>query len=168
MSADGYDVIVTDRVVARLGGMPAGNRTVLVCDPTPFGAKESLAAVSELVACAVVCADAPGDLDAALRGAADGRCSIPMRVLDLASEMPLLTERQLAVLSAVVAGETNSATARASYLSLATVKREMAALYSALGASSRPALSAAARSLGVPSVACGFHGSQSEPRSVFR
>jgi DNA-binding NarL/FixJ family response regulator len=79
-----------------------------------------------------------------------GRVSLPTRVLDLAADMPQLTERQLAVLSAVIAGQTNAEISRGQDLSPASVKRETSALYTALGAQTRAALAAAGRLLGVP------------------
>lgn len=143
-------VRVVDRPVARPDGAPAGNLTVLVCEPSSFAARQALDALSELLVVAVVCADAPADLIAALEGVRVGRVSVPTRVLDLAAEMPQLTERQLAVLSAVVAGQTNAEIGRGQHLSQASVKRATSALYAALGAQNRAALAAAARQLGVP------------------
>lgn len=143
-------VVVTDRPVARREGVAAGNRTVLVCEPTSYAARQALDLLSELLAVAVVCADAPADLVSALEGLEVGRVSLPTRVLDLAAGMPHLTERQVAVLGAVVAGQTNADIGRGLYLSPASVKREMSVLYTALGAPSRPALAAAGRELGVP------------------
>lgn len=143
-------VLVVDRPVARPRGAPAGNRAVLVCEPTSFEARRALDVVAELLAVAVVCADAPSDLESALDGVLVGRVSMPTRVLDLAASMPHLTERQVAVLGAVVAGQTNADIGRGLYLSPASVKREMAALYAALGAQSRSALAAMGRELGVP------------------
>ncbi len=143
-------VLVADRPVARMDGAPAGNRAVLVCEPTSFAARRALDVLAELLAVAVVCADAPSDLVSALEGVQVGRASVPTRVLDLAADMPHLTERQLAVLSAVVAGQTNADISRGLYLSPASIKREMSALYAALSAQNRPALAAAGRMLGVP------------------
>lgn len=143
-------VRVVDRPVARPDGAPPGNLTVLVCEPTAFAARASLDAVAELLVVAVVCADAPADLVSALDGVRVGRVSVPTRVLDLADDMPQLTERQLAVLSAVIAGQTNAEIGRGQDLSPASVKRETSALYTALGAQNRTALAAAGRRLGVP------------------
>jgi DNA-binding CsgD family transcriptional regulator len=143
-------VRVVDRPLARPDGSPPGNLTVLVCEPTSFAARASLDAVSELLAVAVVCADAPADLVSALEGVRVGRVSVPTRVLDLAAHMPQLTERQLAVLSALIAGQTNAEIGRGQGLSPASVKRETSALYTALGAQNRAALAAAGRLLGVP------------------
>jgi DNA-binding CsgD family transcriptional regulator len=143
-------VRVVDRPVARPDGAPAGNLTVLVCEPTAFAARAALDAVSELLVVAVVCADAPADLVSALDGVRVGRASVPTRVLELAAGMPQLTERQSAVLSAVVAGQTNAEIGRGQNLSPASVKREMSALYTALGAQTRAALAAAGGLLGVP------------------
>lgn len=146
----GGEVLVTDRVVVRHLRTPAEHRVVLVCEATPFGARAALDAVSELVAVAVVCCDEPADLVSALEGLLVGRVSVPLRVMDLAGEMPDLTERQLEVLAAVAAGQSNAAIGRGLYLSAASVKRELAALYAALGMSNRLELAASAQRLGVP------------------
>ncbi len=144
------DAVVTDRLLARHRSTSGGQRVVLVCEPTPHGARVALSAVAALMAAAVVCADDPADLVAALEGLTAGRVSIPLRVVDLAGQMPELTERQLAVLGAVAAGQSNGAIGRGLYLSAASVKRELAALYSAIGVTSRPSLAASAQVLGVP------------------
>lgn len=143
-------VLVTDRPAARLRGSPAGNNAVLVCEPTAYAARRALDAVSELVAAAVMRSDEPADLTSALEGMAVGRASIPMDVLALAAQMPAITERQTAILGAVVAGQTNTDICRGMYLSPASVKRELSALHQALGSVSRVGLAASARELGVP------------------
>jgi len=143
------DVLVTDRAPARAGGSPPGNRVVLVCEPRPFGARRALDSISELTAAAVVCSDAPSDVTGALEGLARGHVTVPLRVLELAAQMPALTERQLAVLSAVAAGQTNAEIGRGLYLSQASVKREVGVLYDALGGANRSRLAAIATALGV-------------------
>ncbi len=146
-------VLVTDAVAARTGDVAAGGSTVLVCEPTAFDARIAIDAVAELIVVAVVLSDEPDDLALALDAVADDRGTIPGRVLRLAGEMPVLSERQSAVLAAVVHGSTNTEISRDLPMSLATVKREVAVLYQALSAVTRPALIAEASRLGVrPSV----------------
>jgi len=142
-------VLVTDRAPARPAGNPAGNRVVLVCEPTPYGARKGLDAMSELAAAGLVCADAPGDVVCALDGLARGQASVPLRVLELAARMPEITDRQIEVLTAVAAGQSNVEIGRNLYLSAASVKRELAVLYCTLGAATRPVLAAKALELGV-------------------
>jgi DNA-binding CsgD family transcriptional regulator len=143
------DVLVTDVAPARPGNRPAGNDVVLVCHPTPLDARRAVDSVSECLAAAVVCADRPGDLAPALDALRTGRVSMPVRVLALASQMPHLTERQMAVLGAVMAGQSNAEIGRGLYLSPASVKRELGFLYVILDSSTRSALVAEAIGLGV-------------------
>ena len=63
--------------------------------------------------------------------------------------MPHLSERQLAILRAVIAGQSNQEIARGLYLSLASVKREMGFVYVIMGVSGRSALTAQALGLGL-------------------
>ncbi len=142
-------VLVTDRAPARPAGNPPGNRVVLVCEPTPYGARKGLDAISELTAAGLVCADAPGDVGCALDGLARRQASVPLRVLELAAQMPAITDRQIEVLSAVAAGQSNTEICRNLHLSAASVKRELAVLYCALGAATRSVLAATALELGV-------------------
>lgn len=143
------DVLVTDAAPARAAGSVAGNRVVLVCEPTPFAARSALNSISELTAAGIVCADEPADVGCALDSLARGQASVPLRVLALAEQMPDLTERQVEVLTAVAAGRSNTEIGRNLFISAASVKRELAVLYCALEAPTRPALTARALELGV-------------------
>jgi len=142
-------VLVTDVAPVRPRGRRPGNRVVLVCEPTPHSARRAMDAVSEFLAAAIVCADQPADLAAALAGIENSSVSIPMRVLDLAATMPELSERQLVVIGAVMAGQSNAEIGRGLYLSPGSVKREMGILYHALGSSGRSSLVARAMGLGL-------------------
>lgn len=144
-------VLVTDRAPARPAANPPGNRVVLVCEPTPYGARKGLDAISELTASGLVCADAPDDVGSALDGLARDQVSVPLRVLELAAQMPAITDRQIEVLTAVAAGLSNTEISRNLHLSAASVKRELAVLYCALGSSTRSLLAAEAFELGVSS-----------------
>ena len=144
-------MLVSDRVPARRYSARSGNNLVVVCEPTPWGAREALDAVASLLATSVVCADQPADLARALAAVLEEAASIPIRVLDLAGEMPLLTERQMLVLGGVLAGQSNTAICEGLYVSVASVKRDLTCLYSAFGASTRSSLVAEAARVGVPS-----------------
>lgn len=143
-------VLVSDRPPARRSTERGGNNVVVVCEPTPWGARAALDSVASLLATSVVCADQPADLARALDAMVQDAASIPIRVLDLAGEMPLLTERQSLVLGGVLAGQSNSAICEGLYVSVASVKRDLTCLYSAFGASTRSSLVAAAARVGVP------------------
>jgi DNA-binding CsgD family transcriptional regulator len=143
------ETLVTDVAPARLAGHRPGNDAVLVCDPTPFAARCALDAVSNLVAAAVVVSDEADGLAAALDGVLADRVTFSARVLELSARMPHLSERQLAILRAVIAGQSNQEIARGLYLSLASVKREMGFVYVIMGVSGRSALTAQALGLGL-------------------
>ncbi len=123
---------------------------MLVCEPTPLAARTAMDAMSNLLAAALVATDRPDDLACALDGLADGRGSVPVRIMALAADMPDLSERQRVILSAVVAGQSNLEIGRGLYLSAASIKREMSSLYGALGVLNRSVLVATAMTLGIP------------------
>jgi DNA-binding NarL/FixJ family response regulator len=141
-------VLITDVVPSATIGEQAA-AVVLVSEPTPFGARRALDAVAALQVTAVVCADEPGDLQAALACLAEDRGSIPRRVGSLAARMPEVNPRQVALLGAVLAGQTTAQMARGLHLSSASVKRELGTLSRTLRVTTRAALFARALELGV-------------------
>lgn len=142
-------VMITDRIPARARSGADGGAVVLVIDPAPFSARRALDALAGLRITTVVCNDQPGDLEAALACLQEDRASVPRRVLTLAGRMPTVNERQVALLGAVLAGQTTAQMARGLHLSTASVKRELQALSCSLDAATRPALFARALELGV-------------------
>lgn len=143
-------VLVSDRPPARRSSARSGNNVVVVCEPTPWGAREALDSVAALLATSVVCADQPADLARALDAMVEDSASIPIRVMELAGQLPLLTERQTLVLGGVLAGQSNTAISVGLYVSTASVKRDLTCLYAAFGAPTRSGLVAEAARLGVP------------------
>ncbi len=148
-SPEAGSVLITDRVPTSPTDRARVDAVVLVIEPTPFGARRAVDAMAALEVTAVVGADQPDELDAALACLADERGSVPRRILDLAARMPEVTERQAALLGAVLAGQTTSQMARGLTLSPASVKRELSCLSGTLEVSSRAALFARALELGV-------------------
>jgi DNA-binding CsgD family transcriptional regulator len=148
-TTDAASLHITDRPTVRTVTDAPGARQVAVCEPTPFGARRGLDALTNLCVCGVVFCDDPADLEAVLAAIDQGRVALPLRLLSLAARMPQLTDRQLSALAAIAAGQSNSDIGRGLYLSATSVKREMAVLYSALQVATRPALTAAAFDLGI-------------------
>lgn len=142
-------VLVTDIAVARPIDRVPGNQVVLVVDPTPLAARRALDAVSNLVVGAVMLSDDPGGLKVALDGLAAGRLTVPIQVVNLAARMPHLSERQLAILGGIIAGQSNSEIARAMHLSHASIKRELGFIYQIVASSGRSSLVGAALQLGL-------------------
>lgn len=62
--------------------------------------------------------------------------------------MPDLTERQVAIVGAVISGQPTREIAKGLYLSDASIKRELATLFRSFGADNRLALAALGTSLG--------------------
>jgi DNA-binding NarL/FixJ family response regulator len=85
---------------------------------------------------------------AALDGLDAGLSLVPAVLLDRARLVPELTDRQLAVLGGVLAGQTNAQMAAALQVRPVTIKREVAGLFALLGASGRFELMSAALDLG--------------------
>jgi len=146
---DPQEVLVTDRLLPRSLEWPRRRHLILVCEPTALAARHGLDALAGVMVHGLVCSDQPADLVSALDGLRNGRSTIPLRVLELAAEMPPLSERELMVLGAVIAGQSNTEIGNGLYLSLATVKRVMATLFAVLDAPSRPALVGKALELGM-------------------
>lgn len=141
-------VLITDRIPSTPYQRGA-DAVVLVIEPTPFGARQAVDALGALRITSVVAADRPEDLEAALECLVSDRASLPRRVLELAAQMPDVSERQVGLLGAVLAGQTTSQMARGLHLSPASVKRELSTVSSVLGVGSRPTLFARALELGV-------------------
>lgn len=73
---------------------------------------------------------------------------MPLEVVERASLLPELSERQVLIVQAVVAGQATKEIARGLYLSDASIKRELAAMFRGFGVENRLALAALAMSLG--------------------
>lgn len=140
---------VTDEPSARTARDDPGGGQVIVCDPTPYSARGGLDALTNLNAVGLVIADEPSDLTAVLVAVRAERVSLPRRLLDLAALMPHLTDRQVRILSAIAAGQTNPELCRGLHLAPTSVKREIAVLYEALRVATRPAIAARAFDLGI-------------------
>lgn len=141
--------IVHDRPRAVTRSERIGRRNILVVPPTPAGARGALDAVTGGLAMAVFSSDRPGDLVVALESVVADRAMIPGGLMELAADMPELTERQLAVVSAVISGQSNREIGRGLYLSDASVKRELSELFRALDVTNRLALAARGTELGI-------------------
>ncbi len=124
-------------------------RTVLVVDATPFAASTGLQVLSSGLVASVMLGTRPSGLVFALESLQRGWGAVPDELLELALRMPHLTERQLAVVGAVIAGQSTAEISRGLFLSEASVKRELATLYRSFDLRSRVALAALGSSLGV-------------------
>jgi len=121
---------------------------VLVCGPSPLDARDAVEAFARGEVGAVIRHDTPAQVVAALDGLDHGLGLVPNDVLERARAAPPITPRQRVVLEAVMAGQTNVEIAHALQLKPVTIKREVAALFAALGACRRFELIAAGYDLG--------------------
>ncbi len=153
---DGWDVVrnqrpgvvtVRDRVVA-LEGEQSAARTVLVVGPQPLQCQRALRAFAAGSVAAVIPSDRPTELAHALLSVSVGWGAVPLRVLEVAAQMPDLSERQEGILGALMAGQTTAEIARGLYLSDASVKRELALLFRSFGSRNRLELAMLASDLG--------------------
>ncbi len=141
------DVIVVDSIEALCS--TDSRCRILVTEPTP---KDCRAAVDQMMsgtAQAVVLADQPDQLATALRAVGAGDATAPSRAIELAGEMPRLSDRQVVMLRAIVAGQTNKQLSRGLGLSPASIKRELTELYRQLVAANRLELAHRAMTLGI-------------------
>src|SRR4029453_595772 len=97
---------------------------------------------------AVVLADQPDQLATALRAVGAGNATAPSRAIELAAAMPALSDRQVVIMRAILAGQTNKQLARGLGLSPASIKRELTELYQHLAAANRLELAHRAMTLG--------------------
>jgi DNA-binding NarL/FixJ family response regulator len=140
------DVLIADTVDS-LRGSGARYR-ILVTEPTP---KACRVAVDEIVtgrAHAIVLADQPDQLATALRAVGGDNATAPSRAIELAAQLPLLSDRQVQIMRAILAGQTNKQLSRGLGLSPASIKRELTELYRLLGAANRLELAHRAMTLG--------------------
>ncbi len=153
---DGWDVVrnqrpgavtVRDRVVA-LEVERSSARSVLVVEPRPLQCQRALRAFAAGTVASVIPADHPTELAHAMTSVAGGWGAVPLRVLEVASLMPDLSERQEGILGALMAGQSTAEIARGLYLSAASVKRELALLFRSFGARNRLELAMFAADLG--------------------
>lgn len=139
---------VTDVPVASGIGQVAPPQ-ILVVEPTPAAASQAAACIGAGVVSGAILSSQPALLIAALCMVAHGWLAAPTSVMQLAGAMPELSERQIAVMQAVVAGQRNSEIAAGLCLSTASIKREIAILFEAVGVSDRFALARFAADLGL-------------------
>lgn len=143
-------VTVVDRVPEVPSGPPGQRaRRILVAEPSPYASARAMSALAAGTVTAVVSAHDPDELLVALESVERGQVTIPVCMVDLAGEMPKVSARQVEVLGAIIAGQSNREIARALYLSDASVKREISGLLRALSAPNRIALAQRGATLGV-------------------
>ena len=143
-------VTVVDRVPEVVPTPPAQRaRRILVAEPSPYSAERAMSALTSGAVTAVVNAHDPDELLVALESVERGQVTIPVCMVELAAAMPKVSDRQVEVLGAIVAGQSNREIARALYLSDASVKREISGLFRALAAPNRIALAQQGAALGV-------------------
>lgn len=145
----GSDVCcVTDAPMASPVGQVAP-RQVLVVDPTPAAAAEAAHALGAGIVSGVFLSSCPSDLVTSLSMVTQGWVVTPAPVMELAATMPELSERQTAIVRAVIAGQRNSEIGNGLCLSTASIKREMALLFGALAVADRFELSRFGADLGL-------------------
>jgi DNA-binding NarL/FixJ family response regulator len=121
---------------------------VLVVRAEPAACQAAVHAVAEGRARAVVAADDPERLPAALDAAAAGFVLMAQSIVAIANLAPVLGERLVATLRLVASGLSNPAIARRLHESESTAKRDVAELVRLLDVSSRAEVSEAANRLG--------------------
>lgn len=126
-----------------------GSRNVLVVESSPCAARRAIRALASGSIMAAFPIDEPRFLLPALEALRKRHAMVPTSIFDLAASMPELSDRRLDILSALVAGQSNRDIAQSIYLSEASVKREIAALFQEFGVGNRLALAARASELGV-------------------
>ncbi len=150
---DPHAVTVVDRVpdVPPAPSSPPAPRArrILVAEPSPYASARAMSALASGTVTAVVSAHDPDELLVALESVERGQVTIPVCMVDLAADMPKVSSRQVEVLGAIIAGQSNREIARALYLSDASVKREISGLFRALAAPNRIALAQRGAALGV-------------------
>jgi DNA-binding NarL/FixJ family response regulator len=140
------DVTIVDTIDA-LDTAPARYR-ILVTEPTPKACRGAVAEIVTGRAHAVVLADQPDQLATALTAVDRGHATAPSRAIELAALLPSLTERQVQIMQAILAGQTNKQLSRGLGLSPASIKRELTELYRHLGAANRLELAHRTMTLG--------------------
>jgi DNA-binding CsgD family transcriptional regulator len=138
---------VVDEPKAIVGSITA-QATVLVVEPTPCGAHAGMKALAAGTVSAVISNERPKDLANALEFVRNGWALAPLDLVDTASKMPDLSERQAVIVGAILAGQPTRDIAKGLYLSDASVKRELATLFRSFGADNRLELAAFGASLG--------------------
>jgi DNA-binding CsgD family transcriptional regulator len=129
-------------------GSPHEQPTILVTEPTPCGAHAAMRALASGTVTAVISSDRPNDLAEALSSVRNGWAAAPIEIIEAAARMPDLTERQVAIVGAILAGQSTRDIAKGLFLSDASVKRELAAMFRSFGAENRLELAAFGASLG--------------------
>lgn len=136
-----HDHVVTDRVGCR-------GASVLLVPARPVPCREALLALGEGRVRAVLASDDVSGLPDALAALESGVCTVPVRIIDAAREVPVLSERQHHLVAGIVAGRTNRTLARQLQVSEATIKREMSELLRRFDVPNRMALAATVVRLG--------------------
>lgn len=141
-------ILITDQLTE--SDERTGRPAVLVCQPTAWGARCALDDVSAMRATSIVLADDTVEIGRVIESLRDSFAMITLRVFELAARVPPMSPRCRDVLQLVVAAHDNAEIASQLHMSVGSVKRDVAALHAAFGSSTRPALTAAAAALGVP------------------
>ena len=142
----GCDVAIVDTIDALHAAL--SRYRILVTEPTPKACRSAVDQIMSGRAHAVVLADQPDQLATALGAVGRGHATAPSRAIELASQLPLLTERQVQIMGAILAGQTNKQLSRGLGLSPASIKRELTELYRHLCAANRLELAHRAMTLG--------------------
>lgn len=145
---DGCEEVGGTDVVRDSIGDGRGGPVVLVADATPAAAASAMHALQSGRVAGVVSEDRLEDLAAVIDAVRAGLVVAARRVLSLSSVAPTLSARQTEVLEALLAGGSNARIAADLHLSEATVKRELAAVGAALGATTRVGIMSAAHAAG--------------------
>jgi DNA-binding NarL/FixJ family response regulator len=140
------DVVIVDSIEALRSAQ--STYRILVTEPTPKDCRGAVDQIMTGAAQAVVLADQPDQLAAVLRAVGAGNATAPSRAIELAAGMPTLSSRQVVILRAILAGQTNKQLSRGLGLSPASIKRELTELYRHLDAANRLELAHRAMSLG--------------------
>lgn len=139
------DVVVLDLMMPRLTGAEAvrrireANPEIRTIILTSYGTSAELAVAIRNGADAAILKDLPAnDFIRALRSVARGQKVIPDDILREAEEMSLpLTERQLAILTAVTKGLSNPKIASQFSITVIGVKKQLKSIFAKLGAANR-------------------------------
>ena len=140
------DVVIVDSIEALRSA--ASPYRILVTEPTPKDCRGAVDEIMSGTAQAVVLADQPDQLATALQAVGAGNATAPSRAIELAAAMPQFSSRQVVIMRAILAGQTNKQLSRGLGLSPASIKRELTELYRHLDAANRLELAHRAMILG--------------------
>lgn len=140
--------LVQDLVSSTTQSQAACGRRILVVEPNAVSCRRAVNALAAGEVSGVILADRPLTLVEALNNLVQGRAYVPVIVFELARRVPAIASRQITIVSAILAGQSNAEIGRGLYVSIPTVKRDVAKLLATFGAPNRLALAAIAGELG--------------------